>query len=160
MAAPRMMLPLVSAALILGCAPRAERAQVSTEADRQAIDAVRDQEVEAFNTGDMSLAYATDDLVNLPPGEPATVGKAAAQAWMEGFFAVFTPSLTYTSADVIVDGDLAVEHYTGSATLTPTEGGEAMVETFKGIHIYQRQADGSWKMTHDVWNFDAPPGGE
>jgi ketosteroid isomerase-like protein len=32
-----------------------------------------------------------------------------------------------------------------------------MPEALKGIHIYRRQADGSWKITHDAWNFDAPP---
>jgi ketosteroid isomerase-like protein len=24
----------------------------------------------------------------------------------------------------------------------------------KGIHVYKRQADGSWQMAQDVWNSD------
>ena len=155
-----MGLPLFCAALVLGCTQQAEQPAVSTEADRQAIDQVREQEVAAINTGDLSLGYAADDIITMPPGEPALVGKAALQAWMEGFMSQATASLSYASTDVIVAGDLAVEHYAGTLTLTPVGGGDSVDEAFKGIHVYQRQADGSWKLTHDIWNLDVPPSGE
>ena len=155
-----MRLPLFCAALMLGCTQQAEQPAVSTEADRQAIDQVREQEVAAINSGDLSLGYAADNLITLPPGEPALVGKPALQAWMEAFLSQTTASLSYGSTDVIVAGDLAVEHYTGTLTLTPVGGGDSVDETLKGIHVYQRQADGSWKLTHDIWNLEAPPSGE
>ena len=41
--------------------------------------------------------------------------------------------------------------------VTPRAGGEAVTETFKGIHVYRRQADGSWKIAQDAWNMDAAP---
>ena len=53
-------------------------------------------------------------------------------------------------------GDVAIERYSGLFTVTPKAGGDAVAENIKGIHVYRRQADGSWKMTHDVWNSDDP----
>ena len=76
---------------------------------------------------------------------------------MEAFMAEFTIAVTYTTDNFIGSGDLAVEPYAGTATFTPKAGGESMQEAVKGLHIYRRQADGSWKMTHDVWNTDASP---
>jgi ketosteroid isomerase-like protein len=37
--------------------------------------------------------------------------------------------------------------------MTPA-GADPVDMTNKGIHIYKRQADGSWKMVQDVWNSD------
>ncbi len=69
----------------------------------------------------------------------------------------FDLTVNYTSSDLTVSGDWSSEYYTGNVTMTPKAGGEAIRETIKGIHIYQRQADGSWKMTQDIWNADAAP---
>ncbi len=47
------------------------------------------------------------------------------------------------------------------ATFTPEAGGEAHTGNYKGIHIYRRQPDGSWRIAQDIWNSDeAPPAGE
>jgi ketosteroid isomerase-like protein len=129
---------------------------VSTEADVAAIEAVQDLEQSTFVSGDASLPHLTDNAVLLPPDESAVVGIEAAQAWAAEFFEQATfDILDYTASDIIVAGDTAIERYGGSVTLTPT-GGESLSGTFKGIHIYERQADGSWKMSQDIWNFDAP----
>jgi hypothetical protein len=29
-----------------------------------------------------------------------------------------------------------------------------MEDVGKGLHVYGRQSDGSWKLTHDIWNSD------
>jgi hypothetical protein len=34
-----------------------------------------------------------------------------------------------------------------------------VTETIKDIHVYQRQADGSWRIYGDVWNADPPQAG-
>ncbi len=159
MATRTIGLPALCAALMLGCTQYAEQPAVSTEADRQAIDQVREQEVAAISSGDLSLGYAADGIITMPPGEPALVGKPALQAWVEAFTSQVTASLSYSPTDVIVAGDLAVEHYAATLTATPVDGGDSFTEALKGIHVYQRQADGSWKLTHDVWNLNAQPSG-
>ena len=62
---------------------------------------------------------------------------------------------------MVVSGDLAVHRFTGELTLTPKAGGDAVTEAIKGLHVLRKQADGTWKITQDVWNTDrpAPAGG-
>ncbi len=70
-------------------------------------------------------------------------------------------SLEYTGSDVTVAGDWAIERYVGTVMMTPKAGGETITETIKGIHIYRRQPDGSWRIAQDIWNSnEAPPAGE
>ena len=63
--------------------------------------------------------------------------------------------LTVYTADVMMmpPGEPAVK----GADATPRKGGKPMTETIKGIHIYKRQSDGTWKIAQDVWNTDPPP---
>ena len=61
------------------------------------------------------------------------------------------------SAEVTVSGDWAVETYGGVATFSLKGGGDTFVEQIKGIHVYQRDDDGAWQITHDIWNVDAEP---
>ncbi len=150
------ILPLFCASLMLGCAQAEEYADTA-EADREAIDQVRAQEVAAINSGDLTFTYVTEDFVAMPPNEPAVMGPEGLRAWMEGFMSQFTASLSYPSTDVVISGDIAVEHFNAILTITPVGGGDPVDEMLKGIHVYQRQADGSWKMTHDVWNVDSAP---
>lgn len=147
---------LLASSVLVACAPQAERAESTTQADTQAINQVREQEVAATSAGDTVLAYLSDDILMMPPNEPAVAGLEAVRSWFRNFLSQFTVAVTYTRADITVAGDWAIERYAGTVTLTPVAGGAAMEESIKGLHIYHRQADGSWKMTHDIWNSDAP----
>jgi ketosteroid isomerase-like protein len=144
--------------LVPACAPPAATPPGATQADSAAINALRDQEVAAIGAGDTAFAYMADDIVLMPPNEPAVVGIPAARAWFGAMLQQFRASATYTSSHVVFGGDLAVEHYTGTVTLTPVAGGEAMTEVFKGLHVYRRDAAGAWKMVQDIWNMDAAAG--
>jgi len=150
---------------IVACAPAAEEAveeATTTEADLEAISEVREQEIAAVNAGNVEgfLTVLTEDVIGMPPNEPAIIGKDATRAWMQNFLDQFAVQGAYTSSDIVVAGDWAFEHFSGNWTLTPKAGGESIAETFKGIHIYQRQADGSWKIAWDTWNSDNPPAGQ
>ncbi len=150
-------LVLVALSLVAACAPRAGAPAAATQADTAAVNDVRQQEVAAVSTGDTALAYMADDILFMPPNEPAVVGIAAARAWFGGLLRQFRASVSYTSTKVVFAGDLAVEQYTGTLTLTPVAGGQPTTEVFKGLHVYRRDAGGVWKMVHDVWNSDTAP---
>jgi uncharacterized protein (TIGR02246 family) len=144
-------------AVTAGCAPTTPAPD--TSADEQAIQQVREQEANALSAGDvnaLSNVYAPD-IHMMPPNEPAVTGMDALRPWVQAMFDQFTASARYTSAELHVAGDYAIERYTADLSFTPKAGGEPMAETIKGIHIYQRQADGSWKIVQDVWNMDKPP---
>ena len=175
----KLFLALFLLVFAVACGQQAEEAAsdeaaaptVSTEADIQAIEAVQDQEAEVFLSGDANLPHLADNAVLMPPNEHAVVGIEAARAWAAEFFDQFTFNvLDYTDSDIVVAGDTAIERYAGSTTITPNDGGDPEAAgtppghpfsgTFKGIHIYERQTDGSWKMAQDIWNFDPAPAGE
>ncbi len=151
------VLAVFSVAMAIPCSA-GERAAM-TEEDVAAIKQVREMEEEGVSSGDpeSSLGAYTDDVVFMPPGEPGVKGKEAVRNWLATAYEQFDIKLRYTSGDIKVSGDSAFEHYAGNATFTPKAGGDAIVEQIKGIHIYHRQADGSWKITHDIWSSDAPP---
>lgn len=41
----------------------------------------------------------------------------------------------------------------------PGAGGEAIEERYKGMHIYRRQPDGTWRIAQDIWNAAMPGSG-
>ncbi len=133
-------------------------AQVDTAADVQAINAVREREISAFASGavDSLVAVYTSDVVMMPPNEPMINGAEAVRTWGQNIASQATVAGKYTDAKIAVAGDWAVERYIGELTLTPKAGGAAMTEHLKGIHVYQRQPVGSWRIAQDVWNTDAP----
>ncbi len=152
-----ILLTAAAIAALAGCAPKA--APVDTSADVAAIKAMQDRELAAVKSGnaDTALAVYTSDVMMMPPGEPAIQGAAALRKWFVAFTKDFSATGKYTTNDVQVAGDIGVVHYVGELTMTPKAGGTPMTEAIKGIHIYKRQPDGTWKIAQDVWNSDAPP---
>jgi uncharacterized protein (TIGR02246 family) len=131
--------------------------EVTSGPDVDAIRAVSAAEFAALvaEDADAHLATLTEDCIMMGPNEPAVTGHEAIAAWHADFSEMFDIAGGYTGSEVVVLGDWAIERYTGEVTLTPA-GGDAATETIKGIHIYQRQDDGSWKIAQDIWNADVP----
>lgn len=140
-----------------GCARPAN--QTDTRADVAAINETREREIALVATGDanrLSSVY-TSDVAMMPPNEPAVHGQDAMRKWAEATFGQVTMSGRYTTSDVSVAGDWAIDRYAGVLTITPKGGGSPTEEKIKGIHIMKRQPDGTWLIAQDVWNSDAPP---
>lgn len=117
-----------------------------------AIDAVEQGQQAAFNADDLEGAtsvYATDARFFDAGGAPA-VGAEAIRAAFEGMFADPNAalSLTRTQSWVAESGDLAVT--TSDYTLTVT-GDDGQPVTISGVNqtLWQKQADGSWKIAAD-----------
>ena len=100
------------------------------------------------------LASITEDMVIMPPDEPPVTGHDTIRAWLEGFFAAYKTDLEYTGSDVSVAGDVAFEAYAFRWTLTPVDGTEPIKQTGKGVYVFRRQADGSWRVARDIWNYN------
>ncbi len=145
-----VLFPLIAAA----CAPAAD-----VEADRAAIEAVREAEEAAANAGNVDgfMALIAEDAMYLQPNGPPLIGADAVREWLEEFMEATTVEFNrYDTEEVIVSGDLAVERFSGEWTLMPKAGGDPVTEGIKGVHVMERQADGSWKILYDVWNSDEP----
>jgi ketosteroid isomerase-like protein len=96
----------------------------------------------------------TDDAVYLPPNEPAIVGKEALRPWIEGYFQAYRTHWEKETLEVIATGDWAIEYAAERSKDIPVGDGDALEDVGKGIVIYRRQADGSWKVARDIWNSD------
>ena len=150
--------------LLSGCAPQAEQAEPVTEevpntkADEAAVKEVLGEHFAAANSGDLDkfLAVLSTDFEVIPPNQPSMKGDQARQ-WVGDFFKQFTIELEYTDQEIVVSGDLAFERYTFEWTVSPKNGGDSVNERGAGIQILQRQQDGTWKVTKDIWNLDEPP---
>lgn len=159
---------LVSLFLAAACA--ADSAQNGSEsgsealtdvaAVRQAIEANKQQLVAAFKAGDAAAAvavYAPNALV-MGPNEPTMQGTEAITQGLRGMFEqVSLPAMALNISDLTVSGEYAFEHGSYEWTIQPkAAGAPAMPDKGKYLSVWQRQADGSWKLLRDIWNTDTP----
>ncbi len=91
----------------------------------------------------------------MPPNEPPLVGRAAIVADAAEDFAAMSSSLTSQSEGSYVMGGLAVEWGTYSFSGTMVDSDVTVSEDGKYVAIFERQADGSWKIVRDIWNANA-----
>jgi len=104
----------------------------------------------------VNLYYAEGAKV-LMPGMPVLEGREAIKA---AFAAMGTiQDMKFNSLSLEGRGDLACERGTYSETFIPPGMSAPIADTGKGITIWRKQADGTWKATDDIWNSDVPPAG-
>ena len=165
----RTLFPLLGLAALAACAKAADDTRTEAEsrgtlatpapdpaAVRRAIDSTNAILIDALTKEDaaaQSALYAPDGMVMMS-GMPAWKGKAGIeQNAKEMFAAVDVKDFKFTTDDVAVSGDLAVETGTYTMTITP-KGGKAIPDTGKYITVWKRQADGTWKIYRDISNSD------
>jgi ketosteroid isomerase-like protein len=140
----------------LGCAGAQEGGmpQVDEAADIAAVEAVLTAELATIVAGDVAgnVALLTDEAIIMPPDD-RPYERHEAEAFFTGMLEDYGVSAgEYVSHDIEVHGDVAIDYYRGELTMTPAGSDEAVFATMKGIHVLKRQADGSWKISHDIWN--------
>jgi uncharacterized protein (TIGR02246 family) len=127
---------------------------MSAERDIQAIAEIRERTMQAENAGDADFfnSACTEDVVAMPPGMPAFVGRDAAVGFMQFFLSQFDMRIRYVSEETQIDGDTAYDRGTYAQTLTPKGGGPETTENGKYLWLYRREMDGEWKMARVMWN--------
>ena len=128
----------------------------------EGLDSLREAHVAALNAGDGDawVACFTADAVQMPPNAPANVGAENIRGWSGGMLAVFGVEFALSPEEVQPAGpEWAFERGTYTITLTPKTGGDPIRDVGKYITLYQRQADGTWRMARDIWNSNNPPPG-
>ncbi len=149
---------VVSCVLAAAC----QRGAALTDQDKAAIQKSHDEYVRMFTAGNADVSsvvktYYTDTARVLPPNMPALDGQAAIiQA-----YATQGQARTFKFGPLQIDGQggTAYVDSTWEGTFVPPGGGEPYTEKGKGLEVFQKQPDGSWKATRDMWNSDAPPSG-
>ncbi len=140
----------------VGCAQPDEGTGSSSEADLAAIAEAGEQLIAALNEDDIPgiLAGLSADHITLAPNEPLLADEQRNRAWHQSRIDSFTFSITFSSEDIRLEGDLAVERWSSVLKLTPRAGGTDIEDESKGLWVWQRQSDGSWKLMWSIWNSD------
>jgi len=128
------------------------------EADIAAINEIWNQYTVGCNTGDLDLWISlwTDNGIRMAPDAPAVFGKEQIREKMKSLFDQLIFKIAITNEEVRVAGDWAFSRGTYTLSSTPKAGGETIKVTGKYLTILERQADGSWKIARDCFNYNAP----
>lgn len=139
--------------LLVGCYKSVGR---DDAADIEAIKAMSAARAKAFNEGNaMEIAiHFTESGVLMAPGSKATSGRQAVERYYQSIFEEYATSLESGYVDVKVSGDIAYGQGYAKVRLIPHAGGDTLHSVAKYINILQRQENGSWLTTHDIWNGD------
>ncbi len=127
--------------------------------DRAAIASVLQEHVDAINAGEVDalLAGMTDDVVYMPPDQSLLRGKERLREWAVPIYGQFDTHISMRAEETVVAGDWAWEWGHLSGSMRPIDGGQATQIEGKYFYVYQRQADGSWKIARDIYNSNGPP---
>lgn len=126
----------------------------SVEDDVAAIKSMSAARAKAFNEGKAGdiARHFTEQGALMAPGAPTAFGREAVERYYQSIFDQYKTSLESGYEEVQVSGDMAFGRGYAHVRLVPHGGGDTLVSTAKYINILQRQPDGSWLTTHDVWN--------
>ena len=153
----RFCLVVVGVLFVFAFLSLASEAIAGSHEHKAAIDKVREMEAASVNNADATNIpkIYSQDVDYIPPGEPAMKGTDAVLDWHNGLVEKFDAHLEYTDSKLKVMGDWAVEQYAGKVKMKPKDGGDPMVEHVRGVHVYHRGEDGTWKITYDIWNYES-----
>jgi uncharacterized protein (TIGR02246 family) len=155
----RKMYPLI---VLVGaaCQQPGPGAVPLTDQDMAAIRSLGEAYAEANLAGDadaVAAIYAVD-AVEMPPNEPATVGRDAIRARYASGMEAGGQAIEFTVTSAEIDGmnGLAYDRGTWAWTGIPPGMTEPITGSGKHLIIARRQEDGSWLWTVVIWNSDTP----
>ncbi len=122
-----------------------------SEEDKASFSAKTEADETKWNSGDRDgymMRYAEDALF-LPANTEALQGREAIKAWHMEFPEI---KIAFEVKEVRGTCDFATVY--GTYVLTTEDGIE--VDRGKWLEVQQKQADGSWIITQDIFNSDIP----
>ena len=152
------MIKAVAATAIVGSAVVACALPIDVTDDEAAIRAVDAQMVAALNALDIDrwIGFIADDARMMPPDSPPVEGKPAIREFISGLASLPAIWVTHFDLDSIVvseSGDLAYVsfHYELRIRVGALTAG-SRTEFGKAISIFEKEADGSWKLAVGMWS--------
>jgi len=116
---------------------------------------------EAIREGNLTgiVDVYTVDATIIPPGGEMVKGKQAIEEMYKKLLQMGMKDILFTTIEVGGNGDTAYEIGKTKVRIQP-EGQTAMTDSTKYLVIWKRQADDTWKVHVDIWNFSAPMAGK
>ena len=155
------LLIMAAALFVFGCAPPAEQPKTETpavnlEAERRALMKADEVLFESHENVDEFLTLFADGAIFMPADAPLARGNSIRSTW-EALISMpgFNLGWQATSAQVAGAGDMG--YTVGTYELTMAQDGDLMVTVGKYVTVWNKQADGSWKVQVDCFNANGPP---
>jgi ketosteroid isomerase-like protein len=139
--------------LLASCAP-----SVDTNAIVKELTRLDDDWSKAAATKDVEkvVSFYTADAIVYPPNEPIAIGQTDAKKVWASYLTDSNFSISWKTehAGVSRSGDLG---FTAGTYEDSFRGPEGKMVTEKGKYLcaWAKQADGTWKAIHDMWNSDS-----
>jgi uncharacterized protein (TIGR02246 family) len=150
----KRLLFLAPLLFLAGCAqPPAEPAKSAADPAKEeaAIRATDDQWQASIKARDAAKAasFWADDAQVILPGTGVMTGRAVFNKFAEDAFKDKNFNITWKTEKIEVaqSGDLAYQ--TATETVSSTQGKKVMTSQARGIVIWKKQGDGSWKAIVD-----------
>jgi ketosteroid isomerase-like protein len=145
------------AAVLAACAPQTPTVDIAaeTEALRETA-ASYNEAVESMDGARVAVFYA-DDAQAMPPNGPTLSGPAEFQAFVEEFSAGGDISLSLDPVEAVVGAGGDLGYTVGMVRITAAgPDGEPVTVEERDVHVWRKEADGSWKLVVDIWNSPTP----
>jgi ketosteroid isomerase-like protein len=108
---------------------------------------------------DALVSMFAEDAIFMPPNDTTVYGKEEIRAWWEEYFTFFRiTSSVETENDITVAGNQAFIRSSFSVTIVPKQQGPRILDDIRNLTVWNQQPDGSWKITHQIWNSTKPVG--
>ncbi len=120
---------------------------------RQEIEKNNAEFVDAINRGDAAAATTTgyaEDCAVLVPNQPTIRGRQAVEALFKGMIEEIGGTTSIKIVEVVDAGDFAYQWATYTLEAAEVSDAGQLVE------VFNRQADGSWKIHLSMFNSDNP----
>ena len=129
-----------------------------SESAERTITAIHEAATVALGRGDLDgvMGSYADDVISLPPNQPALFGKDAVRSMWEDLLTDFAVEVSVSVDEVEVAGQWAFERGTFDMKLSPRAGGSPIEDSGKYLDILRKQPDGSWKYSRVSWNSSQP----
>jgi ketosteroid isomerase-like protein len=92
----------------------------------------------------------------MPLHHPAVQGQRAIVQYFQNLFSRSRFTFALTSSQIHIADDTALERVAYTAIIWRKDDGRPIEDVGKGLHVYRRQPNGVWQLTHDIWNSDPP----
>ena len=122
--------------------------------DAEKVARRRDEHIDGFNRQDVAAMSntVTDDSVTMPPNQAPLIGRAAVEAWWKEGFEVANSTFTYVPQEVLIGGSWAYDRFDWTMQTELKSTGETTKDSGNCVWLWEKQDDGSWKLSRTIWN--------
>jgi uncharacterized protein (TIGR02246 family) len=130
---------------------------IKTEADMVALNKLHEKIENAWNSSDFEgyMDLIEDKAIWMPPNHPKIIGKEAIIEWYDHWEEI-TFEIEISNTDIQLCGDCAFSCNTWKGLQIPKDGSEPIKFDNDNFAVLKKQSNGSWKITHAIWNSNEP----